>query len=107
MSIDTAKFDIIYGKLLGLNYSADRARQLAKYLYDIADTLELAPLEVLKYVNKNGIRFDNKIYEKLNNYRTNSSQIGFVDKENISPSISRQIVLEYGDLPDLTPAPTP
>jgi hypothetical protein len=92
MSIDSTKFDLIYGKLLGLKYNPDRARQLAKTLYDISDNLNIAPLEILKYVNTNGLRFDNRIYEKLNNYRTNSSQVGFLDKENISPAILRQIV---------------
>lgn len=92
MAIDSVKFDVIYGKLLSYNYSTDRAKQLARALYDIANTLNIDTLEVLKYVNQNGLRFDNDIYQSLNNYRTNSSQIGFLDKDNIPSSILQQVV---------------
>lgn len=92
MSINSNNFDVIYGKLLSLNYGVDRSRQLAKALYEIADSLNIEPVEMLKYVTTSGIKFDNRIFEKLNNYRTNSSQVGFLDKDNIPSSIAQQLV---------------
>jgi len=91
MAIQTNKYDYIYGKLLGLNFSIDHAKQLAKSLYDISDELDLTADAVLKHVTSDGIRFDNAIYTKLNTQRTNSSQIGFVDSGNIPRAILQQI----------------
>lgn len=91
MAIDTNKYNHIYGKLLGLNMSVDRAKDLAKSLYEISEELDITQDAVLKYVTADGIRYDNTIYSKLNKARTNSSQIGYVDPSNIPGSIMQQI----------------
>ena len=92
MNYETAKFDMLYGKLLSKNVPQTLAKQLATALYAISSELGLDIDDVLKNVSKNGLRFDNDIYSKLNTYRTNSSQIGFRDGTNIPPSIIRQVV---------------
>lgn len=92
MTIETNQYDIIYGKLLGLGFGIDKARSLAKSLYEIAKELNLTVGEILKYVTANGVRFDNTIYAKLNSQRTNSSQLGFIDETNIPPAIRQQVV---------------
>ena len=90
MNYETAKFDMLYGKLLSKNVPPTVAKQLATALYAISSELGLDIDDVLKHVSKNGLRFDNDIYNKLNTYRTNSSQIGFLDVSNIPPSIVGQ-----------------
>lgn len=91
MALDTNKYNYIYGKLLSLNFSIDHAKELAVSLYQIAEELDLTPDGILKHITTNGIRFDNAIYNKLNALRTNSSQIGFIDKDNIPGAILKQI----------------
>jgi hypothetical protein len=99
MAINSADLDLIYGRLLSLNYSTERARQLAKTLYDVAESIDVKPQEILKYVSAAGVRFDNDIYDKLNNYRTNSSQIGFLDQDEIPPLLAGQLVTDYQSQP--------
>jgi hypothetical protein len=92
MNFETAKFDMLYGKLLSKGIPQTMAKQLATALYTISDDLGLDVDDVLKNVSKNGLRFDNNVYAQLNNYRTNSSQIGFLDVNNIPTAITRQVV---------------
>jgi len=92
MNYETAKFDLLYGKLLAKNIPPTLAKQLAAALYTISTDLGLDIDDVLKNVSKNGLKFDNNVYAQLNNYRTNSSQIGFLDVNNIPSSITRQVV---------------
>lgn len=92
MSFETVKFDLLYGKLLGKGIKQDIAKQLAATLYRISEELKIGTDEILQYVNNNGLRFDNRIYAELNRYRTNSSQIGYLDPDNIPPSVIRQVV---------------
>lgn len=92
MAIETAKYDVLYGRLLKLNVAVDQAKALAKVLYDISVTQGVATDDLLKYVTNNGLRFDNEVYALLNKARTNSSQIGFIDQDNIPPAIVRQAV---------------
>ena len=92
MSFETVKFDLLYGKLLGKGIKQDVAKQLAATLYRISEELKIGTDEILQYVNNNGLRFDNRIYAELNRYRTNSSQIGYLDPDNIPPSVIRQVV---------------
>lgn len=89
--MDPAKFDYIYGKLLSNGFSVERSKQLAKSLYMIAEDLKTTPEHIVKYVTPQGVRFDNNLYDRLNAMRTNSSQIGFIDKENIPQAILNQI----------------
>ncbi len=92
MAIETAKYDVLYGRLLKLNVPVDQAKTLAKVLYDISTQLGASTDDLLKYVTSNGLRFDNEVYALLNKARTNSSQIGFIDQNNIPPAIIRQAV---------------
>jgi hypothetical protein len=92
MSFETVKFDLLYGKLLGKGIKQDVAKQLAATLYRISEELKIGTDEILQYVNNNGLRFDNRIYDELNRYRTNSSQIGYLDPDNIPPSVIKQVV---------------
>lgn len=92
MSIETAKYDVLYGRLLKLNVAVDQAKALAKVLYDISVAQGVTTDDLLKYVTNNGLRFDNEVYALLNKARTNSSQIGYIDQNNIPPAIVRQAV---------------
>ncbi len=92
MAIETSKYDVLYGKLLKLNVAVDQAKALAKVLYDISIQQGVATDDLLKYVTSNGLRFDNEVYALLNNARTNSSQIGYIDQNNIPPAIVKQAV---------------
>jgi hypothetical protein len=91
MSIETAKFDFLYGKILSKMGDATRAKELAIALYQIGQDLGLDNSELLKYIGTNGLQFNNTIYAKLNQARTNSSQIGFLDESNIPTSIRQQV----------------
>jgi hypothetical protein len=92
MAIESSKYDVLYGRLLKLNVAVDQAKALAKVLYDISIQQGVATDDLLKYVTSNGLRFDNEVYTLLNNARTNSSQIGFIDQHNIPPAIVKQAV---------------
>lgn len=92
ITFETVKFDLLYGKLLGKGIKQDLAKQLAVTLYRISAELEIGTDEILQYVNSNGLRFDNTVYQQLNRYRTNSSQIGYLDPDNIPPAITQQVV---------------
>lgn len=91
-AIDAAKYDFLYGKVLSAMGDPARAKEIASTLYQIGQDLGLSNQDLLKYLGKNGLQFDNTIYAKLNQARTNSSQIGFLDEGNI-PSIIRQQVV--------------
>lgn len=90
MALEVSKYDVLYGRLLKLGVAMDQAKALAKVLYDISTAQGVATDELLKYVTNNGLRFDNEVYALLNNARTISSQVGFIDQNNISPAISKQ-----------------
>lgn len=92
MALEVSKYDVLYGKLLTLGVAVDQAKALAKILYDISIEQGVATDDLLKYVNSNGLRFDNEVYALLNNARTNSSQIGYIDQDNIPPAIVKQAV---------------
>ena len=91
-SIDSDKYNLLYGKILSIVDNPDSAKQLANVLYQIGSTLGLSNDELTKYVSVNGLQFNNQVYTQLNASRTNSSQIGFIDENNIPPSISQQVV---------------
>ena len=90
--IETAKYDLLYGKVLAFVGEPVRARELTSALYQIGEELGLNHSDLIRYIGKNGLQFDNNVYEKLNQARTNSSQLGFLDEGNI-PSIIRQQVV--------------
>jgi hypothetical protein len=90
--MEAAKYDIIYGRLLKLGIEINKSKVLAKVLLEVSDTVGLSTDQLLKNIDQNGIRFDNEIYEQLNLARTNSSQIGYIDKTNIPSSIRQQVV---------------
>ncbi len=92
MSLETAKYDLVYGRLLHVGISIDKARILAKSLLDISDETGIDINQLLKQIDRNGLRFENAVYEQLNKARTNSSQIGFLDSNNIPPAIRQQVV---------------
>ena len=92
MAIEISQYDIIYGRLLSLRVNAEHAKELAKTLYQISKDLNIGINELLKYVTSDGLRFENEIYQQLNNARTNSSQIGFLDPNNLPSSISQQVI---------------
>lgn len=92
MSLEVSKYDVLYGRLLKLNVAVDQAKALAKVLYDISLQQGVSTDDLLKYVTNNGLRFDNEVYALLNNARTNSSQIGYIDQNNIPPAIVKQAV---------------
>ena len=92
-SINVDKFNLLYGRILSILRDADKSKELAKILYDISSDLGLSHDDVLKYVTISGLRYDNKIYEKLNAQRTNSSQLGFIDRNAIPLKLANQIQL--------------
>jgi hypothetical protein len=107
MSLEVSQYDIIYGKLLSLNFTTEHAKELAKTLYQISKDLNIGISELLKYVTSDGLRFENEVYEQLNKRRTNSSQIGFLDQNNLPTSIAQQIpTYNTYTPPTTTPAPT-
>jgi hypothetical protein len=91
-AIETTLFDVVYGKLLGKNVSTTAAKALAKMILTISHDTGVSTDELLKNVSANGIRFDTNIYRALNSTRTNSSQIGYIDINNVPPVIKSQIV---------------
>lgn len=92
MAIEVSKFDVIYGKLLSLNFTANRANVLATTLYQISIELNLTTNEILKYINDDSFQFDKDIYAQLNKRRTNSSQIGRLEENSIPDFISQQVI---------------
>jgi len=103
MALESSKYDIIYGKLLSLGFEPTYAKEFAKTLYQISKELHISVNEILKYVTEDGLRFENEIYDRLNKLRTNSSQIGFLDQNNIPSAIADQVTQNY----EVTPSPTP
>ena len=93
MAIESDKFNLLYGKILSIVKDADKSKSLAKILYDISSELGLAHDDILKYVSSTGLAFNNKVYDQLNALRTNSSQLGFVDGNNIPAKLAKQINL--------------
>lgn len=92
MALEASKYDVLYGKLLQIGVAIDQAKALAKVLYDISIEQGVATDDLLKYVTTNGLRYDNEVYALLNNARTISSQIGYIDQNNIPPAIAKQAV---------------
>ena len=90
--MEASKYDVLYGRLLKLKMPVDQAKTLAQVLYDISLAQGVSTDELLKYVNSNGLRFDNEVYALLNYSRTISSQIGYIDQNNIPPAIVKQAV---------------
>lgn len=90
--MEASKYDVLYGRLLKIGMPVDQAKTLAQVLYDISLVQGVSTDELLKYVDVNGLRFDNEVYSLLNYSRTISSQIGYIDQHNIPPAISRQAV---------------
>lgn len=90
--MEASKYDVLYGRLLKLGIAVDQAKTLAQVLYDISLVQGVSIDELLKYVDVNGLRFDNEVYALLNYSRTNSSQIGYIDQNNIPPVIAKQAV---------------
>ena len=90
--MEIAKYDVVYGRLLKLGIEIEKAKVLAKVLLDISERVDLSLDQLLKSIDKNGIKFDNEVYAELNRVRTNSSQIGYVDRTNIPASILQQVV---------------
>jgi hypothetical protein len=90
--MEASKYDVLYGRLLKIGMPVDQAKALAQVLYDISLVQGVATDELLKYVDANGLRFDNEVYSLLNYSRTNSSQIGYIDQHNIPPAIVKQAV---------------
>jgi hypothetical protein len=90
--IETAKYDLLYGKVLAFVGEPIRARELTNALYQIGEELGLSHADLVKYIGKNGLQFDNNVYAMLNQARTNSSQIGFLDEGNIPGNIRQQVV---------------
>lgn len=91
-TLETAKYDVVYGRLLSLGIEINKSKLLAKILLDISENLGLSMDDLLKNISKNGIRYDNDVYKKLNNARTNSSQLGYLDRTNIPPAVLQQVV---------------
>jgi hypothetical protein len=100
MALEVSKYDLIYGKLLALNFTITHAKNLAKIIYKISEELNLGVNEVFKYVDVNGLKFENEIYEKLNIRRTNSSQIGILDQGSLAYNISSQLQTSFNTPPD-------
>lgn len=92
MALESSKYDIIYGKLLSLDFEPEYAKEFAKTLYQISNKLHISVNEILKYITRDGLRFENEIYDQLNSVRTNSSQLGFLDQNNVPSAISQQVV---------------
>jgi len=91
MSFETSKFDLLYGKLLGKGLTPSLSKQLASTLYRLSQNIDVSIDDIVRNVTTNGIRFDNVIYASLNRYRSNSSQVGYLDINNIPLGISQQI----------------
>lgn len=92
MNYEAGKFDMLYGKLLNKKVPQSLAKQLAVAVLKISDMTGEDVDSIIKYVTASGLRFDNHVYDILNNSRSNSSQIGFLDTTNIPSSISRQVI---------------
>jgi hypothetical protein len=92
VSLEADLFDVVYGKLLSKNISPAAAKVLAKTLVTISKEAMISTDDLLKNITANGIRFDVNIYKALNNTRSNSSQIGYIDIGNVAPVIKSQIV---------------
>ncbi len=90
--MEIAKYDIVYGKLLKIGIEIDKAKILAKVLLEINEKVNLSLENLLANIDQTGMRFDNEVYEQLNLARTNSSQIGYLDRTNIPSSIQQQVV---------------
>ena len=90
--MEASKYDVLYGRLLKLGIPVEQAKSLAQVLYDISLAQGVSTDDLLKYVNSNGLRFDNDVYALLNYSRTISSQIGYIDQNNIPPAIVKQAV---------------
>ena len=93
MSIETAQYDLVYGKLLKLGMNIDKAKSLSKILINISNDINMDINTLLKHVTKNGIKFDNEVYTQLNKKRTNSSQLGYLDRTDIPAFILRQAIV--------------
>jgi hypothetical protein len=92
ISLDADLFNTVYGKLLSKNISPVAAKVLAKTLVTISKEAMISTDDLLKNITANGIRFDVNIYKALNNTRSNSSQIGYIDIGNVAPVIKSQII---------------
>jgi hypothetical protein len=92
MNYEASKFDVLYGKLLNKKVPQSLAKQLTVAVLKISDTTGEDVDSIIKYVTASGLRFDNHVYDILNNGRSNSSQIGFLDTANIPSGISRQVI---------------
>ena len=92
MAFETSKFDLLYGRILSKGVKQTVAKQLAATIYRISEEANVSTEDILKYINSDGLRFDNRIYDELNKYRTNSSQIGYLDPSNIPPYVTKQVV---------------
>jgi hypothetical protein len=90
--MEASKYDVLYGRLLKIGMPVDQAKSLAQVLYDISLVQGVSTDSLLKYVDVNGLRFDNEVYSLLNYSRTISSQIGYIDQHNIPPAIVKQAV---------------
>ena len=91
-AIEIQGYDAVYGKLLGKKMDPVKARLLSKVIIDISKSTGTSTDVLLRNVTSDGIRFDADIYKSLNSIRDNSSQIGFVDIENIPSKIKSQII---------------
>lgn len=89
--METAKYDVVYGRLLKLGIEIEKAKFLAKVLIDISERINLSLDQLLKGIGPNGIKFDNDVYIQLNRARTNSSQIGYIDRSNIPLMVTSQL----------------
>lgn len=91
MNYETSKFDMLYGKLLNKKVPQTLAKQLTVAILKISDATGEDVDSIIKYVTASGLRFDNHVYDILNNSRSNSSQIGFLDTTNTPSSITLQL----------------
>jgi hypothetical protein len=92
MNYEASKFDMLYGKLLNKKVPNTLAKQLAVAVLKISEVTGEDVDSIIKNVTANGLRFDNHVYDTLNNFRTNSSQIGYLDISNIPSTIARQVL---------------
>jgi len=90
-AFETNKFDLLYGKLLGKGISQTLAKQLTATLLRLSKDSGISTDELIRDVTINGIRFNNAIYNELNRYRSNSSQVGYIDPNNIPLAVSNQL----------------
>lgn len=91
MAFETSKFDKLYGKLLGKGINQTLAKQLASTLYRLSENSDVSIDEMTRNITNNGIKFGEEIYTSLNRYRTNSSQIGYLDPDFLPDRIMQQI----------------